>query len=74
MEVLSSLKLQETAILSPQDPSTAMQLSNVFRELWDLSWTCTDSMFLFASEFLNILSLWRLDRKAQCGHHSLLFN
>lgn len=39
MEVLSSLKLQEIAMLVPQDPFMAMRMNNLFRELWDLSWT-----------------------------------
>jgi len=60
-------------MLAPQEPFVAMQLNNLFRELWDLTWTCTDSIFLFASKFLNILSSWRPDGKAQSGHRFSFF-
>lgn len=41
--------------------------------LGELSRTCADSIFLFASGFLNILFSWRLDTEAQSEHQFSFF-
>lgn len=73
MELFSSLKIQEIAKPVPPNPFKAMQLNNLFRELWYPICTCIKNMFLFASKFSKVLFPWRMGRKTQSGHQLSFF-